>query len=452
MDNNQHNIYTISDSDNDSIIVESGPNNSTLDNSPSSPGEPEFFRQVLKNQKHLISVSPELNFHHKKNLPISETPPPPNYSDDDDVCMIVDHLEPNINVKGTKQRKRKNIESNDVQASDILAIHNILEIPKKRRLTKDEQEKKKQEELSRKNEKKKITEALKRIKPTECIKYITVHIDTNLQNCEFGQQILIDLQSMESKYKCELNPNASYSVTWSRNISDNVDENENFMLLIWDFDRIKDLISSDRLIESINNLKMYRNHISLIVYGSAEEFKKCKSRKKGTFTKSVMLIGLQKMMLSCSVTFRLVETKNEIGSTIVNFTKAVAQKPFKVNKFNEELEGCEWYATGHSKNCVSVDKNGTGLNQLWRQQLSQFPLCSLEASEAIATVYKTPTLLLEAYEKCSSRMEGELLLQDIPVRRGYGPLVATRRVGPELSKKIYLFFMDDTGQALLSQE
>lgn len=42
-----------------------------------------------------------------------------------------------------------------------------------------------------------------------------------------------------------------------------------------------------------------------------------------------------------------------------------------------------------------VDKNGTGLTQLWRQMLSQFPLCALETSEAIASVYGSPIALLE---------------------------------------------------------
>ena len=36
--------------------------------------------------------------------------------------------------------------------------------------------------------------------------------------------------------------------------------------------------------------------------------------------------------------------------------------------------------------------------------------------------------------------DGSLLLADIPVRRGVGPLVSSRRIGPELSKRIHTFF------------
>jgi len=70
-----------------------------------------------------------------------------------------------------------------------------------------------------------------------------------------------------------------------------------------------------------------------------------------------------------------------------------------LNKYKEEQEGCDWYASGHTKNCITVDKNGIGLTQLWRQMLSQFPLCALETSEAIASMYGSPIALLEVSKK-----------------------------------------------------
>lgn len=33
-----------------------------------------------------------------------------------------------------------------------------------------------------------------------------------------------------------------------------------------------------------------------------------------------------------------------------------------------------------------------------------------------------------------------MLLADIPIRRGAGILASTRRIGPELSKKLHVFF------------
>jgi len=48
--------------------------------------------------------------------------------------------------------------------------------------------------------------------------YITVHIDINLQNRDFSDQILTQIQSTDAKYKIESNSFVSHSVTWSRQI------------------------------------------------------------------------------------------------------------------------------------------------------------------------------------------------------------------------------------------
>lgn len=48
--------------------------------------------------------------------------------------------------------------------------------------------------------------------------YITVHIDINLQNRDFSDQMLMQIQSTDAKYKIESNSFVSHSVTWSRQI------------------------------------------------------------------------------------------------------------------------------------------------------------------------------------------------------------------------------------------
>lgn len=45
------------------------------------------------------------------------------------------------------------------------------------------------------------------------------------------------------------------------------------MLLIWDFDYVKNLIVSDQLIEKINNLKLYKTQLSIIIYSTADQLK-----------------------------------------------------------------------------------------------------------------------------------------------------------------------------------
>lgn len=42
-----------------------------------------------------------------------------------------------------------------------------------------------------------------------------------------------------------------------------------------------------------------------------------------------MLNSLEQMMLSCQVSFRFVENKNDIGLAVFYLTKSIAQKPYK---------------------------------------------------------------------------------------------------------------------------
>ncbi|MPC18941.1 Crossover junction endonuclease EME1 [Portunus trituberculatus] len=49
-------------------------------------------------------------------------------------------------------------------------------------------------------------------------------------------------------------------------------------------------------------------------------------------------------------------------------------------------------------------------------------------------------IMTNAYRQCGSQREAELLLADLRVRRGVGPLVSEKRVGPEFSRKVHLFF------------
>lgn len=49
-----------------------------------------------------------------------------------------------------------------------------------------------------------------------------------------------------------------------------------------------------------------------------------------------------------------------------------------------------------------MDKNGNGLQRLWQQQLTAFPLARLETAQAIASKYPTVSNLLEVLLKLST--------------------------------------------------
>ncbi|KFQ14962.1 Crossover junction endonuclease EME1, partial [Leptosomus discolor] len=87
---------------------------------------------------------------------------------------------------------------------------------------------------------------------------------------------------------------------------------------------------------------------------------------------------------------------------------------------------------------VKVARSQEGLLEAWKRQIQQFNRVSLEMAEAIVSVYPSPQLLYQAYSRCSSEQEKENLLVNIPVCRGDGVTATSRRIGPELSRRIYL--------------
>lgn len=66
-------------------------------------------------------------------------------------------------------------------------------------------------------------------------------------------------------------------------------------------------------------------------------------------------------------------------------------------KNKREHEKLQWYAAGDSRDCVRVDKSGNGLLKLWQQQLCQFNRVSMETAQAITSIYRSPSALVQVF-------------------------------------------------------
>ncbi|NXJ70320.1 EME1 endonuclease, partial [Rostratula benghalensis] len=129
------------------------------------------------------------------------------------------------------------------------------------------------------------------------------------------------------------------------------------------------------------------------------------------------------------------ESSEELGEFATMFTKAVAEAPFKRERENM---GFPFYLEKRWCSGVRVDPSGKGLLEVWKRQIQQFNRVSREMAEAIVAAYPSPQLLIQAYSRCSSEQEREKMLADIHVHRGEGVTATSRRIGPELSRRIYL--------------
>ncbi|NWX11924.1 EME1 endonuclease, partial [Aegotheles bennettii] len=144
------------------------------------------------------------------------------------------------------------------------------------------------------------------------------------------------------------------------------------------------------------------------------------------------LVDLQ---LSTKVQVTSFESWEELGGFATAFTKAVAEAPFKREKQKVEFP---FYLEKRWCGGVKVEPSGKGLLEVWKRQIQQFNRVSSEMAEAIVSAYPSPHHLVQAYRRCSSEQEQKLLLADIPVHRGEGVTATTRRIGPDLSRRMYL--------------
>ncbi|XP_069809247.1 crossover junction endonuclease EME1 isoform X2 [Dendropsophus ebraccatus] len=132
------------------------------------------------------------------------------------------------------------------------------------------------------------------------------------------------------------------------------------------------------------------------------------------------------------------ETGKEFSDFVCMFSKAMAEAPIKRQRDNSSFS---FYMDGDWAGGVKVERCGRGLLEVWKKQIQQFNRVSVEVASAVVAVYPSPQLLVKAYHRCKTDAERHNLLSDILVRRGEGVTSTSRRVGPELSKRIYLQLM-----------
>eukprot|EP00105_Crassostrea_gigas_P025284 XP_011445820.1 PREDICTED: crossover junction endonuclease EME1 [Crassostrea gigas] len=176
--------------------------------------------------------------------------------------------------------------------------------------------------------------------------------------------------------------------------------------------------------------KVQRKHRAAVL--SSVRVTPCTDSAQGSVHRLDVEEAITDNQLQTDVMVYLLETSEELAEFVRTFSKAVAEKPAKKDRLQTAF-----FDDGVST--VKVDKNGQGLLKVWKQQLLQFKNISPDIADAIVQAYPSPHLLMEAYRKCNDSTEQEKLLENIVVRRGAGVLETSRRVGKEMSRRIYTF-------------
>ncbi|XP_014485019.1 PREDICTED: crossover junction endonuclease EME1 [Dinoponera quadriceps] len=361
---------------------------------------------------------------------------------------------------------------------------------KKNKSALKEERLKRQQTLAREKALRAITSKKSRdMKPGECVKFMEVNLDEGINAFPFSAEIQTVLRDADVSFNVttESIPN---SITWQRNIEECfVDENneirarrrvqkEKYAVVIWSNREAVRHVADGTLRTSVSSCKALIPDYSmtLVIFGMEEYFacgkkaskerseqnsggKGSRHRGKGNqqfdalpiISRQQLEMCLTEVQIVDKCSSRLIENAQDLGLMIYQYTKSISEIPYKLQKKDNLESKFDWYVMGDNRNTVRVDKDGNGLKRLWQQQLSQFNLSTLETAEAICNVYPSPAQLVEAYRNRTPE-EGMNLLRDIPIRRAAGPLTAARKVGPELSKKIYVMFTSENGDALLGAE
>ncbi|KFP70455.1 Crossover junction endonuclease EME1, partial [Acanthisitta chloris] len=360
-----------------------------------------------------------------------------------------------------------------------------------------EREAKKRQQEEEKERRKALAKMLKAQRPGECQKYITVVLDPVLLQVEGGGQILSALQA--ANYSCVVEDQAvPCSITWRRKTvspqmggGDEWTEEPNVLVLLG----LEEFLSMAHSYKQEaagcaegqkETLQSYVAHVmekmpgkilALAVVGvenyfralgaqskhrqrqaaaSGSQGKQSKQRRKEAkdsgleLTKRDMEEALVDLQLCTQVQVSFFESCEELGEFATMFAKAVAEAPFKRER---EKTGFSFYLEKGWCGGVKVDQSGKGLLKVWKRQIQQFNRVSPEMAEAIVSAYPSPQLLVQAYGRCSSEQEQENMLANISVCRGEGVTATSRRIGPELSRRIYLqmtshnpdLYLDSTG-------
>ncbi|XP_068162042.1 crossover junction endonuclease EME1 [Antennarius striatus] len=337
-----------------------------------------------------------------------------------------------------------------------------------------------QERDRQKEERKALAEAAKAMRPEECIKHMVVAVDPALLQLEEGRTLLASLQDLGCSCAVEKQP-IPRSVNWMRRppsaqpdgvcvpeahvvmqmtVDDFITLTHNFIqegrhggcvsgptLTSWVQEQQRRNPDKSLSLVVINLEKYFRlqkseNQKRLREAVAGEEKGKGKRRRKNVGAEATPEVSrveveeaLVHLQLHTNVLVRFLMTWKDFIDHITMTTKAVAEAPFKRER---EKTGFSFYLESEWAGGQKVDKAGGGLLQVWKRQIQQLNRVSPDMASALLAAYPSPQLLKKAYNLCRTEQQKVSLLSDLLIRRGAGITSTTRRVGPELSKRLFL--------------
>ncbi|XP_059054772.1 crossover junction endonuclease EME1 [Achroia grisella] len=301
----------------------------------------------------------------------------------------------------------------------------------------------------------------KMLKPGECMKYMSIEMHPALS----GAWYMADVGREAAAAGCRVTTASTLCepalLMWSRyrhqrtltaddgqvGMSD-TSERCNRALYVCEAAGVADLVASRGLATQLAHLQELAScPITLVIFGLKDYFKssgrKTTNSNKNSMTEIDLEMAVTDLLVSAGVDTVTVNTPNELALLIIQFTKAIAEEPYKKAKRACD-EQAEFFMRGDNKKCVPVDKDGNGLSRLWQQMIAVLPLSSLETARSLCAEYKSP---LELYKVLAVSALNKLA--DLGISRAAVPGSRSRRLGPEFARKLHTLFTAEDGNILI---
>ncbi|XP_078146924.1 essential meiotic structure-specific endonuclease subunit 2 isoform X2 [Centroberyx gerrardi] len=288
---------------------------------------------------------------------------------------------------GTPSPARKRRSKEELEADRLKAKERKESRDRQKEAKAKEKEEKRQEQQRRRE----AAEHLKRLRPENCLRCLTVCVDPAVLQHD-GSDILLDtLVTFEWKFSIE-SQQLPHSITWTRDLPEQGEDSkgpveEEQVVLVQGLTDFMDMVICVKKV--LVYLQLYKN-ISL-----------------------VFLDGWQ-----------------DITDHVCAVTKALSKRPFKLLTERAELPFC---VDGSWASGVRAERDGSGLSQVWSRQIQQLNRVSPAVASTVTAAYPSPQLLLQAYQSVESEEEKKGLLAGLLVKSGG----KERRIGPEISARVY---------------
>ncbi|XP_067101534.1 probable crossover junction endonuclease EME2 [Osmerus mordax] len=347
---------------------------------------------------------------------------------------------------GRKRRSREEMEADREKADERKKAREQLRVSKTK-----EKEQKRLEQQTRND----AAERLKSYRPVNCLKCLTVFIDPALLQEEGSDILLGTLSAFEWRFSV-LSQKLPQSITWTRDLpqcdeADGPVEEEQTLLVLSLSDFmdmvvcVKQTLQSDGeelemksvlrpLLECLNsNTKMV---VTVLVLGSCpgswgHAIRQTLLSRLGT---KDLILDIEEVLvylqLYRNVSVAFLDGWQEVTDHVCSVTKALSKRPFKRLTERVELPFC---VDGSWASGARVERDGSGLGQVWSRQIQQLNRVSPAVASALVAAYPSPWLLLQAYEGVATEEERRGLLAGILVKSGG----KERRIGPEISTRVY---------------